>query len=110
MILKKVCLSYFEILEICGFVSHEEYAQDEPLHELKHRILKTKKPNNITSMLTQDRKILSQKRKKIMTEKKTTLLFIRNQDFKKGKVETWPSRLRQQNTSTTSLQRGKSPN
>ena len=59
-----------------------------PLHESKLQILKMGKipdPNITKPMLTQDDKINIELFMKIMTEKKTTLLFPRNQHWLKNK-------------------------
>ena len=49
---KSVFFSDFEILEICGQVNHEEYAQEEPAERTETKNIT--ESNNTKSKLTQD--------------------------------------------------------
>ena len=62
--------------------------EEGPLHELKHKILKSNitEPNISISILTQH--VKKKKRKKIMNENKTILSFLSNQYGEKDNVET----------------------
>ena len=79
-----------EILEICGQVGREEYAQEELSKLAKHIILKPryhgKRHYNINVNKRRKRQWGDNKRNK--TEKKVTLPSLRNRDRKKIKVVT----------------------
>ena len=48
LILKNGWLSEFEILEMCGQGSREEYSKVKALYASKHKILKIKTPHYLT--------------------------------------------------------------
>ena len=91
LILKKNCFFGLEILEICGQVNQEEFTQIEStkrVEMLNTDNQTTTEPSTTTSILVQEDKTNVELIKKVISEHKTTLPSLRNQDWKKVQVET----------------------
>ena len=86
IILKKGCFSDFEILEVCGWATREEHVSEETITRIETQNIEnqnTKEPSITISILKQEGKKNLELIKKIMTEKKTTLLSFKNQNWGK---------------------------
>ena len=77
----------FEILEICGMVNQEEHTQRIFPRQIETQNIEKQIPieSRHVSVLMQENRTNVELIKEIMSEEKTTLPCLRNQDWKKGR-------------------------